>query len=404
LPLCIWYISKYVVPPTQAGVGSRGFHILREIARMGHQCLLVTSDSNHLAKIPALEEPYRLETVQGVDVCWLRTRKYVGAKSLGRALSWLDFEWKLLRHRKRSLPKPDVIIASSLSPLTILNGIWLKHKFKCRLVFEVRDIWPLTIVEEGNFSRFNPFVIALGLIERIGYCRADQIVGTMPNLEAHVREITGQNRPVYCIPMGIYESELENVLPLPHDYAPKHIPIGKFLVCHAGTIGITNALDTFFECALLMQEHKDIHFLMVGKGDLKTHYQELYEDLPNVSFAPAVPKAMVQSVLEKCDLLFFSAFKSKVWDFGQSLNKVTDYMVSGKPVVASYSGFPSMINEAESGSFVPAGDAAALRDEILKYAALSSEKREEMGAAGREWILENRAYSKLASDYIDIMN
>ena len=41
--------------------------------------------------------------------------------------------------------------------------------------------------------------------------------------------------------------------------------------------------------------------------------------------------------------------KSKVWDYGQSMNKIVDYMMAGKPVVASYSGYPSMLNEAGSG-------------------------------------------------------
>jgi len=50
---------------------------------------------------------------------------------------------------KGQLPKPDVIVASSLSPLTVVNGFLLRKRYRCRLVFEIRDIWPLTITEEG---------------------------------------------------------------------------------------------------------------------------------------------------------------------------------------------------------------------------------------------------------------
>ena len=42
---------------------------------------------------------------------------------------------------------------------------------------------------------------------------------------------------------------------------------------------------------------------------------------------------MVQSVLSRCDLLYFSVHVSTVWKYGQSLNKVIDYMLAGKPVV-----------------------------------------------------------------------
>ncbi len=34
------------------------------------------------------------------------------------------------------------------------------------------------------------------------------------------------------------------------------------------------------------------------------------------------------------------------------MNKVVEYMLAGKPIIASYTGYPSMINEAECGYFV----------------------------------------------------
>jgi glycosyltransferase involved in cell wall biosynthesis len=112
---------------------------------------------------------------------------------------------------------------------------------------------------------------------------------------------------------------------------------------------------------------------------------------------------MVQSVLYKCDLLYFSVHVSKVWLYGQSLNKVIDYMMAGKPVVASYTGFPSMIDEANCGSYVPAGDVSALRQVVDRYAQLSEQERRLIGMRGKTWLLENRQYSKLAADYLDIM-
>jgi glycosyltransferase involved in cell wall biosynthesis len=112
---------------------------------------------------------------------------------------------------------------------------------------------------------------------------------------------------------------------------------------------------------------------------------------------------VVQAVLARCDLLYFSVHVSKVWRFGQSLNKVIDYMLAGKPVVASYTGFPSMINEAGCGSYVPAGDVPALRREVERYAHMLASERAEMGARGRAWILANRQYPKLAEDYLRIL-
>lgn len=400
---CIWYVSKYVSPPAKASAGGRGYLIMREFARAGHRSVIITSDSNQLAEVPSLNEPYLLQEVDGIQLWWMRTMKYTVAKSLRRILSWLDFEWRLWCMSKESLPAPDAIIVSSLSLLTILNGFLLRRRYKCRLVLEIRDIWPLTITEEGGFSRWNPLVLGLGLIERLGYRYSDAVVGTMPNLGEHVAKILGSAKITRCIPMGVDELTLAAGEELPAGYIEEHIPKGKFIVTHAGSIGITNALDTMLACAESLKADTRIHFLIVGEGDLRAHYQKQYAHLPNLTFAPRVPKTMVQSILSYSDLLYFSVHPSTVWRYGQSLNKVIDYMLAGKPVVASYTGFPSMINEADCGTYVQAGDVAALSEEVQRYAAMNKSQREAIGRRGRDWLLANRRYEQLAAEYLAIL-
>jgi len=340
--------------------------------------------------------------VEGVRICWIRTAKYQRAKSILRVLSWLDFELRLWLLPKEDLPRPDVIVVSSLSLLTVFNGLWLRRRFGCRLVFEVRDIWPLTIVEEGGFSPFNPLVVGLGMIERLAYRKADEIVGTMPNLRQHVDEVAHHHAPVHCIPFGVAVDADKEAPPLPEEWVDQHIPKGKFIICHAGTIGITNALDTLFECARSMQDHAGVHFLLVGDGDLRAQYETTHSALPNVTFTGAVSKELVQSVLAHADLCYFAVHPSRVWNYGLSLNKVIDYMLAGKPVVASYTGYPTMIDEAGSGVSVPASDAGALKKEILRVLSLSPAEREAMGRKGRDWLLRNRPYRKLAEDYLQL--
>ncbi len=400
---CIWYVSKYVAPPAKVSAGGRGYLIMREFARMGYRSVIITSDSNQLAEVPILKAPYLLQEVDGIQLCWVRTMKYGVAKSLSRILSWLDFEWRLWRMPKSGLPAPDVVIVSSLSLLTILNGFVLRWRYRCRLVLEIRDIWPLTITEEGGFSRWNPLVLGLGFIEKMGYRYADAIVGTMPNLGEHVAGVLGWAKDTQCIPMGVDETTLAAGDDLPAEYVEKYYPKDKFIVAHAGTIGITNALDTLLECAESMREDVRVHFLVVGEGDLRAHYQQKYAHLPILTFAPRVPKQMVQSVLSRCDLLYFSVHVSTVWKYGQSLNKVIDYMLAGKPVLASYTGYPSMINEADCGTYVAAGDIEALRQEVTRYAAMDVMQREALGQRGRDWILANRRYETLAQNYLSIL-
>lgn len=400
---CVWYISKYAAPPGPGAAGTRGFMLMKELARLGHRSVIVGSDSNNLGQIPVPESHYEHRSIDGVDVWVVRTMRYGVAKSARRILSWLHFEWRLFRMPKADLPVPDAVIASSLSLLTILNGFFLRRRYRCRLVFEVRDIWPLTIVQEGGFSRYNPVILILAWIERVGYQYADVIVGTMPNLHEHVVDVLGYDRPVFCVPMGIDCVDPLPQLVVPEEYVSKFIPLDKFIVAHAGTIGITNALESFLECATLCVQDSRVHFLILGEGDLKEGYIQKFGSLPNVTFAPRVDKQMVQSVLSRCDLLYFSVHDSLVWRFGQSLNKVVDYMMSGRPIVASYSGYPSMVNEAGCGTFVPSGDVEALRAEIVRYSQMTEYDRESVGARGRDWLLQNRCYETLANNYVEVI-
>lgn len=401
---CVWYVSKYVSPPGRGSAGGRGYLLMKELVRLGEHVVIITSDSNHLlAQAPALDQPYMYQSMDGMDLWWIRTIKYGMVKSARRILSWLDFEWRLFRMPKKRLPRPDVVVVSSLSLLTILNGFLLRRRYGCRLVFEIRDIWPLTLTEEGGYKPYNPFIKFLALIERLGYRYTDALVGTMPNLSEHVTNVLGYERRVTCVPMGIEEEADAKVLPLPESYVRDYIPQGKFIVAHVGSMGIANALDTFLECAAQLSDRSDIHFLLVGDGDLREAYQEQYGDLPNISFGTKVHKEMVPSVLRKSDLLYFSAHMSEVWRYGQSLNKIIDYMFSGKPIVASYTGFPSMINEADCGRFVPSGDIESLRQEIIRFAEMKAEERTTMGKRGRDWILSYRSYQVLAKDYHKIL-
>lgn len=399
----IWYVTKYFSPKTASSPGGRGWFLVDEMQRAGYQVVVISSDSNNLVDLPVLKARVTQQDTDGVKIVWLKTMKYSVAKSLRRILSWFHFEWNLFWLDKSRLPPPDVVIISSLSLLTIINGLLMRLKYKSRLVFEVRDIWPLTIVEEGGFSNRNLFVRGLAWLERLAYRRSDAIVGTMPNLAAHVRNELGYERPVFCVPMGVSQDHLSDVAELPFDYVERYLSSDKFKVVHAGTIGITNALDVFFNAARVMREHADIEFVIVGDGALKQSYQSQYGDLPNLVFAPKVPRNMVQAALERGDLLYFSVHDSKVWDYGQSLNKVIDYMLAAKPVVASYNGYPSMINESGCGVFVPANNVGALVVAILEMKSRSKIEREQLGARGREWLLQNRNYSKLARDYLQVL-
>lgn len=393
----IWYLSKYVAPPGGGGVGSRGYELMVELAALGHECVIITSDANHLTQVPEFAGKVLDERRDGLRMVWLKTFKAEVAKSGRRVLSWLDFERRVMRYDTDTLPRPDVIVASSLSLLTILNGLRLRRKYGARLVFEVRDIWPLTLVEEGGFSESNALVRALGVVERLGYRRADAIVGTMPALDKHVRAVVGRELDVHCIPMGFSERTVQDALPL----SPR--PDERLVVGYAGTIGVTNAVETLLDAARLLNDRSDIEFRIIGDGPLLSGLKREYADLHNVTWVAKVPKERLREELAQCDVLHLSTYPSRVWEFGQSLNKLIDYMLAARPVIAAYGGHPSMIDESGCGIFVEPGDPARLAAEFGRFAAMPSTDRAAMGQRGRDWLLEHRTFGQLARDYEPIL-
>ena len=392
----VWYLCKYVSMPGNGYVGMRAFYLMENLASKNCNIDLITSsssaflsDHNVLGRSD-ISSNFTFHQLSGV--------RYGKAGSFLRILSWLEFEVKVFFLNKKVLRKPDIVIASSLSILSIINGYIWSRRYKAKLVFEVRDIWPLTLTEEAGFSKRNPFVFLLSLLERWGYNVSDLIVGTMPNLQQHVSQVSnGSEGKVVCIPFGYPDGQPNELFRSDFSIESNNI---NFVLGYVGTIGHTNALDTLFHALKkmdLMANNIEVH--IVGDGPLLDYYKHEYEDIKNLYFIGEVDKRDVAEVMSSFDALYFSAFKSKVWDFGQSLNKLVDYMLSGKPILASYSGFQSMINEAECGWFLEAEDSDGLVEKIMEISKVERKELAGMGSKGRSWILSNRKYSVLASSY-----
>lgn len=401
----IWCISKYASPAKYSKMPARLFYLCQEWIKSGHDVTLFTSDSNHLADFPKTNKTYNYERIDGVPVYWVKTKKYKKTASLSRILSWFDFEKSLFLFNRKSLKKPDIVIVSSLSILSIIYGYFLKIKYKIPLVFEIRDIWPLTMTEEAGFSKWHPLVLFIGWIEKFGYKKSDLIVGTMPRLDLHVKNIIkSDDFNFYCAPLGFHPNNyITDLSHLKNPFDTK-IPSNKIIIGYAGSMGITNSLEPFINVIKKIQHKSNIHFVLVGSGDLRDKFEEELSNCKNVTFFKRIQQNDVKFFLEKCDILYLSTQHSKVWNYGQSMNKVVEYMLAGKPIIASYTGYPSMINEANCGSFVmPTKNETteeSIERAILKISAMTDEERFEMGERGRKWIHENRSYKILADQYL----
>ena len=78
-------------------------------------------------------------------------------------------------------------------------------------------------------------------------------------------------------------------------------------------------------------------------------------------------------------------------------------MLSGKTIIASYSGYRTMINEANCGFFVEAEQPRALAEKLIELSNMPTLDLNKIGMRGRYWLINNRKYEKLADDYMELM-
>ena len=399
----VWYISKYASGPDQNFV-TRQYFFSKYFSRKGVSVSLISSDSCGAPEHLNVDGPFRKISNNGFDHYILRGYKIQLGFNFRRIVSWVLFELRLLFLPKRAkIEKPDIIIVSSLSLITFLTAIYFKKKYKCKLIVEVRDIWPQTLIDLKGFSRLNPFVILLKYIEKAGYRNADCIVGTMARLDVHIQEILKTDN--FCfryIPMG-FDPETFPKIEEDNSVLKSVLPKNKFLVGYAGSIGRVNRVDLILETARILEENERIHFLILGDGPQKEFLINRFKFLNNVTFVPRVKKDSLQAYLSTCNLLVIPWENSSIYKYGVSPNKYIDYMYAAKPIIVPYNGYRNIINEANCGEFIDTDNPQLFAETILKYAVKQPEELKIIGMNGRNYLQEKLVYSILANKYIDLM-
>ena len=402
----IWYISKYA-NISLFGANTRQSNFCKEFVRAGHNVRLITSNSSHLYNtLPEFGSRYKNMENDGYTVTWVNTLKYGKATSIKRILSWVWFEFFVLMMAfRKQYEKPDVVIASSLSILSVLSGCFYKRFYKAKFIFEVRDIWPQTLIDLKGFSHKHPLIWLLSKVEKLGYKYSDSIVGTMPGLKDHVENEVGLGNKVVSIPQGInLDFYTDNQKELPSDFIENYIPKNKFIVTYTGTMGDANALEYIVSAAkvLHLEQVTNVHFLLVGNGYLKDQLIEQAKGINNITFAPAIKKEQIQHVLRLSNILVASVKNEKIYRYGISLNKFIDYMYAKKPIVCMFSGYPSMINEANCGEFTPAENVKLFVEAIKKYQKMSDGELNTLGENGHRFLVEQRVFSTLGSKFMEL--
>lgn len=400
----IWIINQYASTPA-TGMGGRHFYLAQELAKQGHEVYLISSSYNHLLHKPQSQrEKIRLEPTDGFTFVWVKVPEYREAHSNKRVLNWFVFCFRLLMLKSAIPNKPDAIICSSPSLISYLGAEYLAGKLKAKLIFEVRDIWPLTLTELGGVSPRHPFIRFLQWIEDRAYSKSDRVVSNLKNAAVHMVSRGMHPSKFSWIPNGYSEREAGKDVIL-QSSVMADFPKDKFIVGYAGTLGVANALDILILAAEILKDYTQISFVLIGNGKQKAELQNMVcqRNLRNVFFIDAIPKKQIYSAIARFDVCYIGWLKDELYRFGIGANKIPEYLFSARPILHSYSGGADPIKEAGAGLTVEAENPACVAEAVLKMYNMSPDERMGIGAAGRKEAINNYEYAALASKYSSIL-
>ncbi|GAB4204494.1 MAG: glycosyltransferase family 4 protein [Bacteroidia bacterium] len=396
----IWIINEYAGSPYH-GMEFRHYYLAKEMIKLGYDVTIISASYSHLFKEqPKVKNRFTIETIDGINYLWIKVPSYPSAHSKKRVLKWLIYTLSLFLLPVKKLSKPDYIIVSPMQTMPFYPAYRWAKKFGSKIIFEVKDIWPLSIQELGGYSSHHPFIKILKYFEKMAIHKSDAIVSVLPNYGQYLKE-QGFEKDFYYIPNGVFLTEKENKEALPPQIE-QQIPANKFIVGYTGTIGIANALDYLLEAAALLKDHDKIFFLIVGEGGEKNNLMKKYAHLNNVLFLPAIHKKQIPAMLEKMSVCYIGLENKNLFRYGVSPNKIFDYMLAEKPIIFSVFSPNNPVEKSQCGVVVAPANPIEIAEAVKYLYQLPEQERKKIGMRAKQYVIEHHTFSTFARQYQQI--
>ncbi len=461
----ILYLNHYAGSPA-LGMEYRPYYLAREWVGMGHRVQIVAGAYSH---VRTLQPQPCDELIDGIAYRWLRLPAYSG-NGIGRAWNI----WHFLRQVWQQAPrlaaefKPDVVIASSTYPMDIwvarriarlsparsgtnggqarpdTNGSQVRpgrrgmptrpgpRDVGALMVFEVHDLWPLSLIELSGMSRWHPFAVLCRAAEAAAYRHADRVVSMLPKVHAYMAERGLDLERLHIVPNGIAPGEWQgDCAPLRADVAAAiaaQRAAGRSIVGYAGSMGLPNALDVLLDATKLMPgspagpvhgspagpahgsptglvRDPPIAVVMVGDGLERERLARRIADerLSHVLLLPPIAKAQIPDFLAQIDVAYIGWQKVPIYRFGIAPNKLMDYMMAGCAVLHSVDAGNDPVAESGCGLTVAPESPTAVAAGLRQLLATPAEERRAMGQRGRAFVLAQHTYPVLAQRFLQAM-
>ncbi|WP_457355721.1 glycosyltransferase family 4 protein [Roseateles sp. P5_D6] len=406
----ILLVNHYAGSPAH-GMEFRPYYLAREWVRAGHEVTIVAAGYSHVRAVqPEVPGQPVEEIIDGIRYRWLPVPSYHG-NGVGRLRNILSFlrrlradAWRLTREFR-----PDAVIASSTYPMDVWVAKKLAKLAKAKLVYEVHDLWPLSLIELSGMSPRHPFALMCGKAEADAYRDADVVVSMLPCVHEHMASKGLDLSKLRIVPNGFAPEEWQgHSAPFGATLAA-HLDAeraaGRVVVGYAGSMGLPNALDVLLDAAAQLRD-RPISFVLVGSGHEAARLAERAhaEGLKQVRFFAPIPKAQIPTLLSRFDIAYIGWQRTPIYRFGIAPNKLIDYLMAGRAVLHSVQAGNDPVAEAGAGLTVAPEDADAVAQGLLKLATLTSEQRAEMGERGRAFAMAHHAYPVLAAHFIEALS
>ena len=400
----ILLLTKYFPPEPGAG-STRAYEHAKRWKNLGAEVTVITCFPHYPDGI--IPEKYKghsfyKEEIEGIKV--LRTFTYAAPNKgkIKRSIGFFSFMFSSVIQGLLKSGKHDILIASS-PPITVgVSGMILAMFKRIPFVFEVRDLWPESIVQLGQIT--NKFVIRiLEFLEVMMYKRAAAIVGVS---DPFVDIISGKG--IAREKIKIIKNGVDLNLFIPQDYdselAEKINVKGIFIVSYFGTFGLAHALDKVLLAAAKLKSEEKILFLFIGDGAEKEKLKKMQRDLSltNVIFIPMIKKSELKSYYSISDLMLVPLRNLPLFDSALP-SKLFEILAMKKPIIITVKGeAKKLVENAGAGKFAEPENPDDLADKILE-AYKNPEWLIIAGEKGRAFVEQNFDRDKLASDYLTLL-
>jgi glycosyltransferase involved in cell wall biosynthesis len=415
--LNIWYCHPYAGGPA-LGLQHRPYELAKAWIKNGNHAPIIIFPRFHhiLAKDTPLPGFIR---VGEVDFLALPSMIYRG-NGMGRILHMTQFSL-LLASRTSALcasgrlHKPDVVIASSPHPFSIYGARRLADKYKAILVYEMRDLWPLTLVELGAASRFHPLTMLCKATEKYALRHADLVSSVLPKACDYLREQGWGHKPYVWVPNGIRNlanttnSPASSITTSAIDQLKSWRSRGKLCLVYVGSMGPPNGIERLLlalGCESMVAAKDRLGVLLVGSAKNGTPPSDLLRaSKVDINWSGSrIPSGEVGLLLQHADFAYAGILhKPNLYRYGLSMNKLPEYLDASLPVILPCAPCGDVVSESGGGFAESAPGPEELASLILRMVQLPSEERRRMGERGREHVRRNYSYRSIGQTYLQAM-